>query len=77
MLLRGQNSKVNAKFSDIDYSGEGYALYANNGGKIDVTGSKISLRGNATGFERDVTPGVTSPITFTDGTNTASITSFF
>ena len=72
----GANSKVNAKFSDIDYSGEGYALYANNGGKIDVTGSKISLRGNATGFERDVTPGVTSPITFTDGTNTASITAF-
>ena len=72
----GANSKVNAKFSDIDYSGEGYALYANNGGKIDVTGSKISLRGNATGFERDVTPGVTSPITFTDGTNAASITAF-
>ena len=71
----GANSKVNAKFSDIDYSGEGYALYANNGGKIDVTGSKISLRGNATGFERDVAVA-TSPITFTDGTNTASITAF-
>ena len=71
----GANSKVNAKFSDIDYSGEGYALYANNGGKIDVTGSKISLRGNATGFERDVAVA-TSPITFTDGTNTATITAF-
>ena len=72
----GTNSNVSAKFSNIDYSGEGYALYTSSNGKIDVTGSKISLRGNATGFERDVTPGVTSPITFTDGTNTASITAF-
>ena len=66
----GTNSNVSAKFSNIDYSGEGYALYANNGGKIDVTGSKISLRGNATGFEKDVAVG-TSPITFTGATITA------
>ena len=71
----GTNSNVSAKFANIDYSGEGYALYTSNGGKIDVTGSKISLRGNATGFERDVAVA-TSPITFTDGTNTATITAF-
>ena len=71
----GINSNVSAKFANIDYSGEGYALYTSNGGKIDVTGSKISLRGNATGFERDVAVA-TSPITFTDGTNTATITAF-
>ena len=71
----GTNSNVSAKFSNIDYSGEGYALYTSNGGKIDVTGSKISLRGNATGFERDVAVA-TSPITFTDGTNAATITAF-
>ena len=71
----GTNSNVSAKFSNIDYSGEGYALYANNGGKIDVTGSKISLRGNATGFERDVAVA-TSPITFTTGSNSATITAY-
>ena len=71
----GTNSNVSAKFSNIDYSGEGYALYTSSNGKIDVTGSKISLRGNATGFERDVAVA-TSPITFTDGTNTATITAF-
>ena len=71
----GTNSNVSAKFANIDYSGEGYALYTANNGKIDVTGSKISLRGNATGFERDVAVA-TSPITFTDGTNTATITAF-
>ena len=71
----GTNSNVSAKFSNIDYSGEGYALYTSSNGKIDVTGSKISLRGNATGFERDVTVA-TSPITFTDGTNAATITAY-
>ena len=73
----GTNSNVSAKFSNIDYSGEGYALYTSNGGKIDVTGSKISLRGNATGFERDVA-SATSPITFKDitGSNAATITAY-
>ena len=73
----GTNSNVSAKFSNIDYSGEGYALYTSNGGKIDVTGSKVSLRGNATGFERDVA-SATSPITFKDitGSNAATITAY-
>ena len=66
----GAGSKVNAKFSDIDYSGEGYALYTSNNGAIDVSSSKISLRGNATGFERDVTVA-TSPITLTGASITA------
>ena len=66
----GTGSKVNTKFSNIDYSGEGYALYTKNGGKIDVSNSNISLRGNATGFERDVAVA-TSPITFTAATITA------
>ena len=71
----GTNSNVSAKFANIDYSGEGYALYTANNGKIDVTGSKISLRGNATGFERDVAVA-TSPITFTTGSNSATITAY-
>ena len=66
----GTNSKVNANFSDIDYSGEGYALYTNTGGKIDVSHSKISLRGKATGFEKDVLVA-TSPITLTGASITA------
>ena len=66
----GTNSNVSAKFANIDYSGEGYALYTANNGKIDVSGSKISLRGNATGFEKDVA-ATTSPITLTGATITA------
>ena len=66
----GTGSKVNTQFSNIDYSGEGYALYTKNGGEIDVSNSNISLRGNATGFERDVAVA-TSPITFNGATITA------
>ena len=66
----GTNSKVNAQYSTITYNGEGYALYTNTGGEIDVSHSKISLGGNATGFERDVTVG-TSPITLTGASITA------
>jgi len=70
IVSTGSNSKVNAQYSTINYNGEGYALYTNTGGKIDVSHSKISLRGKATGFERDVTVG-TSPITLTGASITA------
>ena len=66
----GTNSKVDAKYSTITYNGEGYALYSDGNGKIDVSSSKISLGGNATGFERDVAVA-TSPITLTGATITA------
>ena len=66
----GTNSKVDAKYSTITYNGEGYALYSDGNGKIDISSSKISLGGNATGFERDVTV-TTSPITLTGASITA------
>ena len=66
----GTNSKVEAKYSTITYNGEGYALYSDGNGKIDVSSSKISLGGKATGFERDVTVA-TSPITLTGASITA------
>ena len=46
----GANSKVNVQNSKISYTGKGYALYTNNGGKIDAQNSEITLDGNAVGF---------------------------
>ena len=46
----GANSKVNIQNSKINYSGTGYALYTNDGGKIDAQNSEITLDGNAVGF---------------------------
>lgn len=48
----GDNSKVEAKYSTINYNGNGFALYAKDSGKIDVSNSEINLDGKATGFER-------------------------
>ena len=48
----GNNSKVEAKYSTINYNGNGFALYAKNDGEIDVSNSEINLYGKATGFER-------------------------
>ena len=48
----GATSNVEARYSTIDYDGNGYALYSVNDGNIDVRNSKISLYGNSTGFER-------------------------
>jgi putative surface-exposed virulence protein len=60
----GSNSKVNAKYSTIDYNGNGIALYTDNGGTIDITGSLINLYGSSVAFEKDMSMA-TSPITTT------------
>ena len=48
----GTTSNVQAKYSTIDYDGNGYALYTKNNGNIDVRNAKINLYGKSTGFER-------------------------
>ena len=48
----GATSNVEAKYSTIDYDGNGYALYTKNNGNIDVRNAKINLYGKSTGFER-------------------------
>ena len=48
----GATSNVQAKYSTIDYDGNGYALYTKNNGNIDVRNAKINLYGKSTGFER-------------------------
>ena len=54
--------------SKISYDGEGYALYTLNGGKIDMTGSKLTLSGKAVGFSVDGSTGsYVSGVTFGTG----------
>ena len=61
----GSTSNIEAKYSTIDYDSRGYALYTKNGGKIDVSDSKINLYGESTGFERDGNLANPSSITLT------------
>ena len=61
----GNTSNVQAKYSTIDYDGNGYALYTKNDGNIDVRNAKINLYGKSTGFERsgDLTDPFTMNLT--------------
>jgi len=60
-------TNVSLKNSTVKYTGEGYALYAKDG-TIDLTNSKITLGGKATGYEMDASG--TLPITLTGATIT-------
>ena len=70
----GTGSKVDLTDGVLKYSGDGYAVYTKNGGTADLSGTKVELRGNATGFEKD--PAVPLPITMTTGTNGTKIKVF-
>ena len=48
----GTNSVVDMSDGVVEYSGKGYALYAANGGNINMTNSKLILDGNAVGYEK-------------------------
>ena len=60
----GTNAKVNMTKGTVEYKGHGYALYAANGGNIDMTDAKLILDGSAIGYEKDLSVA-TLPITTT------------
>ncbi|KDE68970.1 hypothetical protein FUSO8_12570, partial [Fusobacterium necrophorum DJ-2] len=62
IVSMGVNSEVNVKYATIDYEGNGYALYSDGVGKIDISGAKLNLKGKSTAFDLDLGAG-TLPIT--------------
>ena len=58
------NSKIDFTGGKIDYKGNGYAVYAKDGGTIDLTNGEIILRGKSTAMELDTT--ATNPVTLTN-----------
>ena len=48
----GTNANVNMTKGTVEYKGNGYALYAANGGNIDMTDAKLILDGSAIGYEK-------------------------
>ena len=62
---KGTNSKITVSNSLLDYSGEGYSLYTENGGKIDADNSVLVLRGKAVGMR--VTSATNGDISFANG----------
>ena len=60
----GSGTNVNLNGTTLKYDGEGYAVYSDGQGKIDLTNSKIELRGSSTLMELDLSiPVANRPIT--------------
>ena len=47
----GSSSNIDLKNSILDYKGNGYSIYSENNGKIDLQGSTVILRGKAIGVQ--------------------------
>ena len=58
----GTNSNIDLSGGTIEFNGSGYAVYSDGVGKIDLSGSKMILKGKSTAFDLNLTPGVVSPI---------------
>ena len=61
---KGTGSKIKIKNSLLDYSGEGYALYAEDHGQIEADGSVLVLRDKAVGIK---IVGSTNDVSFANG----------
>ncbi len=59
----GTNSKIDITNGIVDYEGNGYAVYSDGNGHIDLTDGEIILRGKATAIELDLSKP--NPITLT------------
>ena len=54
VTAEGAGTSLNLQGSTLTYNGDGYAIYANNGGNIDLSNNAtINLYGKATGFEKN------------------------
>ena len=58
----GAASMVNLTNANMTYDGKGYAVYSTNGGKVNLSGTKLTLKGGSTAFDVDLGAG-TLPIT--------------
>ena len=54
-------AEVDLTNGSLDYSGDGYALYVDNGGTIKMNNATLTLRGNSVGYVKDLA-AATQPI---------------
>jgi len=61
----GNNSNVDITNGIVDYEGNGYAVYSDGVGTVDLTDGEIILRGKATALELDLSNPSSNPIILT------------
>ena len=59
----GAGSKIDITNGIVDYEGNGYAVYSDGDGTVDLTDGEIILRGKATALELDLSNPSSNPIT--------------
>ena len=62
----GSSSMVNLTNANMTYDGNGYAVYSTNGGKVNLSGTQLTLKGKSTAFDVDLTGSL--PITLDSNT---------
>ena len=62
----GSSSMVNLTNANMTYNGNGYAVYSTNGGKVNLSGTQLTLDGKSTAFDVDLT----GPLPITLDSNT-------
>ena len=64
------NPESNIDFTGgkLEYNGDGYAVYSDGTGKVDLSGAELTLKGKSTAFDVDLTPSATLPITLDSST---------
>ena len=53
VVAQDTGTEINMDHGEVEYSGEGYALFSDGSGKIKLTNGKLILNGKATGFSVD------------------------
>ncbi|CAN2326351.1 hypothetical protein NCTC15132_05685 [Fusobacterium sp. oral taxon C10] len=64
----GSSSMVNLTNANMTYDGNGYAVYSTNGGKVNLSGTQLTLKGKSTAFDVDLAPSAILPITLNSAT---------
>ena len=62
----GSSSMINLTNANMTYDGNGYAVYSTNGGKVNLSGTQLTLKGKSTAFDVDLTGSL--PITLDSNT---------
>ena len=58
----GESTNINLSGGNLEFNGSGYAVYSDGKGKVDLSGTAITLNGSSTAFDFDLAEGVVAPI---------------
>lgn len=58
----GVGTSIDLSGGILEFDGNGYAVYSDGNGKVDLSGTKLILKGNSVAFDIDLGAGASTPI---------------